>query len=153
MRANLLLLAAAAGLLTVPVAPATAQHPVVPRPRTAVVASVLDGDTVRLETGQDVRLVGIDAPDHGDCGFEAAQARLVRLVQDRTVKLVAPIENKDQYDRLLRYVQVGKKDIGLKMIRAGLAVARYDSRDGYSKHPREKLYHRVDDASPDVACR
>ena len=152
MRANLLLVVAAAGLLTVPVAPATA-HPVVPKPQTAVVASVLDGDTVRLETGQDVRLVGIDAPDHGDCGFEVAQARLARLVEGRTVKLVAPIENKDQYGRLLRYVQVGKKDTGLKMIRAGLAVARYDSRDGYSKHPREKLYHRVDDATPDAACR
>ena len=100
-----------------------------------------------------MRLVGIDAPDHGDCGFEVAQARLARLVEGRTVKLVAPIENKDQYGRLLRYVQVGKKDTGLKMIRAGLAVARYDSRDGYSKHPREKLYHRVDDATPDAACR
>jgi endonuclease YncB( thermonuclease family) len=151
MRANLLLVVATAGLMAVPVGPSTA-HLVVPRSKTAVVASVLDGDTVRLDNGRDVRLVGIDAPDHGDCGFEVAQARLVKLVQGRTVTLVAPVRNKDQYGRLLRYVQVGKKDMGLKMIRAGLAVARYDSRDGYQKHPREKLYHRVDDATPDVAC-
>jgi endonuclease YncB( thermonuclease family) len=151
MRTKLLLVVAVAGLLAVPSAPATAD-PTLPKARTAVVASVLDGDTVRLDNGQDVRLVGMDAPDHGDCGFEAAQARLVKLVQGRTVKLVAPIENKDHYGRLLRYVQLGKKDMGLKMIRAGLAVARYDSRDGYSRHPRERLYHRVDDATPDVAC-
>ncbi len=152
MRMNLLLVVAAAGLLTVPVAPATA-HAVLQKPKTAMVASVLDGDTVRLENGRDVRLVGVDAPDHGDCGFEVAQARLAKLVQGRKVTLVAPVANKDQYGRLLRYVQLGKKDMGLKMIRAGLAVARYDSRDGYDKHPRERLYHRVDDATPDVACR
>jgi len=151
MRVFPLVAVAAAGLLAAPVAQASAP-PAVPKPRTAVVASVLDGDTVRLDTGQDVRLVGIDAPDHGDCGFEVAQARLVKLVQGRTVTLVAPVNNKDQYGRLLRYVQVGKKDMGLKMIRAGLAVARYDSRDGYRRHPRENLYHRVDDATPDAAC-
>ncbi len=152
MRANLLVVVAAVGLLTTPLAPATAD-PAAGKPKTAVVASVLDGDTVRLDTGQDVRLVGIDSPDHGECGFEAAQTRLARLVEGRTVKLVAPVENKDQYGRLLRYVQLGKKDVGLKMIRSGMAIARYDSRDGYSKHPREKLYHRVDDATPDTACR
>jgi hypothetical protein len=29
-------------------------------------------------------------------------------------------------------------DAVLRQIRAGLAVARYDSRDGYSHHPREE---------------
>ena len=35
------------------------------------------------------------------------------------------------------------------MIQEGLAVARYDSRDGYGTHPREAAYVAADAASPD----
>jgi len=34
----------------------------------------------------------------------------------------------------------------------GLAVARYDSRDGYGAHPRETSYVAADAASPKAAC-
>lgn len=31
----------------------------------AVVVAVIDGDTVRIDTGETVRLLGIDAPEYG----------------------------------------------------------------------------------------
>jgi endonuclease YncB( thermonuclease family) len=41
-------------------------------------------------------------------------------------------ENKDRYGRLLRYVRnPSGRDLGTVLIRRGLAVARYDARDGY----------------------
>jgi endonuclease YncB( thermonuclease family) len=123
-----------------------------PRPRTYRVASVTDGDTLRLANGEAVRLVGIDAPEQGRCGSVRATDLLTRLVEGRRVTLKAPVDDRDRYGRLLRYVNLGTMDAGLRMIKNGLAVARYDSRDGYDAHPREALYHRIDDAVPNVTC-
>ncbi|MGI8872934.1 MAG: thermonuclease family protein, partial [Egibacteraceae bacterium] len=56
-------------------------------------------------------------------------------------------EDTDRYGRLLCYVDVGATDAGLELLRAGLAEARYDSRDGDGRHPREADYVRADDAA------
>ena len=56
------------------------------------------------------------------------------------------------YGRLLRYVDVGSTDAGLSLIEDGWAIARYDSRDGYGRHPREDAYVRADAASADLGC-
>lgn len=42
--------------------------------------TVVDGDTLRLN-GDLVRLVGIDAPEPGECGAPEARARLQKLIQ------------------------------------------------------------------------
>ena len=119
---------------------------------TGRVASVTDGDTLRLTSGEAVRLVGMDAPEPGLCGSERATKLLADLVLGRRVRLPAPGDDHDLYGRLLRYVDVGEVDAGLRLIRSGLAVARYDSRDGYDRHPRQARYVRADRASPDVTC-
>lgn len=116
------------------------------------VQSVTDGDTLRLTNGDTVRLVGMDAPEPGRCGSERATRLLADLVLGRRVRLPAPGDDRDLYGRLLRYVDVGDVDAGLRLIRSGLAVARYDSRDGYDRHPRQARYVRADRASPDVTC-
>jgi endonuclease YncB( thermonuclease family) len=108
--------------------------------RTFVVARVVDGDTVELGNGETVRLVGIDTPEVGECGFEAASADLAMLVLGRSVELVRSDEDRDGYGRLLRYVDVAGTDAGLSLIRNGRAIAAYDSRDGYGFHPREPRY-------------
>jgi hypothetical protein len=53
---------------------------------------------------------------------------------------------------LLRYVDVNGTDAGLRLIKEGLAIARYDSRDGYGFHPREPKYIAADKASKNVTC-
>ena len=121
--------------------------------RTFVVTHVVDGDTVDLSNGETVRLVGIDTPERGECGYDEARAALVDLVEDERITLGASDEDRDRYDRLLRYVDVGKVDAGLQLIKQGLAIARYDSRDGYGRHPREDRYIKADKASPPSVCR
>jgi endonuclease YncB( thermonuclease family) len=113
---------------------------------------VVDGDTVDLANGERVRLVGVDTPEVGECGFEEAGAFLERLVLGERVQLTASDEDRDAYGRLLRYVDVGGTDVGLRLIRRGYAEARYDSRDGYGFHPREPRYVRADATSADSGC-
>ena len=123
-----------------------------PRPRTYLVVRVVDGDTVQLGNGETVRLVGIDAPEVGECGYEQATEALADLVLDRDVRLTIFDEDRDQYGRLLRYVDIAAVDAGLQLIERGLAVAKYDSRDGYGYHPRQARYIAADSASHDVGC-
>jgi len=97
-----------------------------------------------------VRLIGIDSPESGECGFTAAVDSLRRILGDRDVSLAAGAPtSRDRYGRLLRYVMVGGTDAGLAQIKAGYAVARFDSRDGYGAHAREAAYIAADRASPD----
>jgi len=119
-----------------------------------IVASVVDGDTLRLADGQTIRLIGVDSPERGECGFGPATSLTKSLTLGKRVTLgTGARDDRDRYGRLLRYVQVGSTDVGLELLRAGLATARYDSRDGYGRHPRESIYVRVDDATPQRACR
>jgi endonuclease YncB( thermonuclease family) len=125
-----------------------------PRPatRTFLVSRVVDGDTLELANGETVRLVGIDTPEVGECGYERASVALGRLVTGRPVRLTRSDEDRDRYGRLLRYVDVGGVDAGLRQIRSGLAIARYDSRDGYGFHSREPRYVAADRATRSFSC-
>ena len=99
-----------------------------------------------------VRLVGIDTPEEGDCGYDQATQNMVRLVQGQRVLLVRSDEDTDRYGRLLRYVDQGDVDAGLRQIHSGWAIARYDSRDGYGFHARENRYIAADRATPNKTC-
>jgi endonuclease YncB( thermonuclease family) len=136
---------------TVPAATATLlPTSVVPA---VLVTNVVDGDTVVVSTGHRVRLIGIDTPEQGQCGFEAASNALAALVFARPVTLTPGArDDVDRYGRLLRYLDVGGVDTGLELIRQGLAIARYDSRDGYGWHPREATYVQADAAAPASHC-
>jgi hypothetical protein len=114
-----------------------------------LVSRVIDGDTVELGNGAGVRVVGIDTPEEGDCGYDQATANLERLVLMERVTLVRSDEDTDRYGRLLRYVDRDDVDAGLRQIASGWAIARYDSRDGYGFHVRENRYIAADEASPD----
>ncbi len=120
--------------------------------REYLVVHVVDGDTVELANGEHVRLIGIDAPEDGVCGAVAATTKLTRMLEGKRVVLVRGTDNRDKYDRLLRYVDRGATDAGLAMIQSGLAIARYDSRDGYGEHPRERAYLKADRKAANVEC-
>jgi endonuclease YncB( thermonuclease family) len=119
----------------------------------ASVDYVVDGDTIRLESGIYVRLIGIDTPERGECGYLAAKRKLDQWVGGYA-RLVNPasVDDRDHYGRLLRYVHDSGRDTGLGLIRLGLAKARYDSLDGYDWHPRQATYRRADRNNPDL-CR
>lgn len=108
--------------------------------------SVTDGDTVVTSAGK-VRIIGIDTPERGQCGFDQAAGAIDALLSagDPVIlEAAAGLDDQDRYDRLLRYVITDKGiDVGLMQLKAGNAVARYDSTDGYPRHPRETEYHNA----------
>lgn len=122
--------------------------------QSATVLYVTDGDTIRTVEGR-VRIVGIDTPEKGECGFAEASAALEALFsRGDAVILEQPegVDSEDHYGRLLRYVATEDGvDVGLMQIQAGNAVARYDSTDGYAHHPREEQYHAAQLAVLDSA--
>lgn len=97
----------------------------------ARVTSVTDGDTIDVVVAgggaETVRLVGINAPETGECFAAEASAALADLVEARDVRLVADQSDRDQYDRLLRYVFVGDAFVNEALVRGGFAQAyRYE---------------------------
>ncbi len=87
----------------------------------ALVARVLDGDTVVLESGERVRYLGINTPEAGEPFAAAATARNAALVKGRTVTLETDAEVRDQHGRLLAFVSVGGTSVSATLIREGLA--------------------------------
>jgi micrococcal nuclease len=88
---------------------------------TAVVDHWSDGDTVVTDLGK-IRLIGINAPDIGECGYGKATKLAEKLAPaGSTVTLTDPesVRDTDDYGRLLRYVDVGGVDVGLKQIKKG----------------------------------
>ena len=71
---------------------------------TAVVVRVIDGDTVVLDSGERVRLIGVDAPEVGERGASEATQFVTRLVYGQTVWLEADGNDRDSFGRLRRYV-------------------------------------------------
>jgi endonuclease YncB( thermonuclease family) len=88
---------------------------------TGFVSRVTDGDTLRLRTGERIRLLGIDTPERGQPYWNDARQLLVDMVENRTVILERDLEDMDKYGRLLRYIYVGGRMVNEEMVRSGLA--------------------------------
>ncbi|MFZ4515288.1 MAG: thermonuclease family protein [Acidimicrobiia bacterium] len=100
----------------------------------ATVTRVVDGDTIKVRIGSTdatVRLIGIDTPETVDprrpvqCfGKEASAHTSALLPKGTAVQLVADVESRDKYQRLLRYVYRSSD---------GLFVNDALVRDGYAR--------------------
>lgn len=115
----------------------------------ARVVEVVDGDTIRVELAGEreaVRLIGINAPERGECLADAATDRLEDLVAGREVELVVDETDRDQYGRLLRHVEVDGVDVGAELVRAGLALAREYPPDTARSDEYEAAQRAAEDA-------
>lgn len=90
----------------------TAPVPTIPDGRRATVSRVVDGDTIEVDGGEDVRLIGINTPETKDprkpveCfGREASAATGAVLPPGTEVVLEADVEATDRYGRTLAYVR------------------------------------------------
>ncbi len=76
---------------------------------------VIDGDTIILEDGSEkgmkVRLIGINAPESRDFKHrrkeaygKEARAHMIKLLNDKRVRIEFDVEKQDRYGRILAYV-------------------------------------------------
>lgn len=95
----------------------------------ARVIKVIDGDTIILEDGSRVRLIGIDTPEIGDAShqpecYARRAADLARsLVEGKVVRLEKDTSDKDKYNRFLRYVWIGDTMVNNYLVQNGFAVS------------------------------
>lgn len=92
-----------------------------------VVLSVTDGDTLRVAVdgvSEPVRLIGINAPEDDECLAAEAAQRLAELVDTGPIRLESDVSDRDQYERLLRYVYAGDLFVNEQLVAEGLALAR-----------------------------
>jgi micrococcal nuclease len=86
-----------------------------------LVTEVVDGDTVILETGEHIRLLGINTPEGGMYFYQESKEVLEAMVLDKTVRLEKDVTDLDIYGRQLRYIFLDSLFINLEMIQRGFA--------------------------------
>jgi len=86
-----------------------------------LVSYVIDGDTIQLSTDEEVRLIGINAPEVGEKCYKESKEFLKDFILDKEITLEKDIEDKDQYGRLLRYVYADGHNVNYGMIYLGYA--------------------------------
>jgi micrococcal nuclease len=94
----------------------------------ASITNVVDGDTVDASLADGrivrVRVIGIDTPEVGECGFDEASAYMQQLALGQHVSLIGdPTQGEiDRYGRSLFYLDRDDgADLGEEMVRAGWA--------------------------------
>jgi micrococcal nuclease len=100
---------------------------------TADVLKVVDGDTIEITLNgkvERVRFQGINTPETVDtrvaveCYGPEASKHMKELLTGKTVQLQkTPGEDRDKYDRLLRYVSLDGRDIAAEMLKGGYAIS------------------------------
>jgi len=91
------------------------------------VDKVFDGDTILLNDGRKVRLLGINTPEVG--GYKSAEAGgaqakrwLIQQLEHKNVSLQQDVELQDKYGRSLAYIFTeDQRHINLELVAKGLA--------------------------------
>lgn len=100
--------------------------------RLHLVERVVDGDTIVIENGIRIRLLGINSPESTACFGEEAQKELAKQVLGLEVFLEKDQTASDSFDRLLRYVIVRNENpeeddvfVNSVLVRNGYARSLY----------------------------
>lgn len=99
-------------------------------PNKAKVKRVIDGDTIKLDSGQSFRLNGIGCPDKGEKYYQEAKDFTEDKVLNKKVSLEYEEKyKKDIYKRLLGYVIIDGENLNVELVRSGLCkVLLYEKR-------------------------
>ncbi len=76
-------------------------------PDSGVVRIITDGDTLELQNGVRVRLIGINAPDRGEKNEKEAAKKLSDTIEDKQVWLEYDRYQDDMYGRAMAWIWVG----------------------------------------------
>lgn len=98
-----------------------------PASNPATVVRVIDGDTIAvLLDGEEarVRLIGVNAPESGECLAEDSKKRLGKLLQGRQARLETDEEESDRFGRMPAYLWAEEVLVNERLAAEGLVLSR-----------------------------
>ncbi len=87
----------------------------------ATIDDVIDGDTVDLDNGDRVRLIGINTPEREQPFYTEAANFLKNRLNGKRVEIEFDQESTDQYGRTLAYIWLGDVLVNQEILSQGLA--------------------------------
>lgn len=93
----------------------------------AIVAKVIDGDTIELSDKRKIRYIGINSFEMNDerleikCLAEKAREANRNLVENKEIEMEKDVSETDKYGRLLRYVWIDGILINEELVKNGWA--------------------------------
>ncbi|MEM4181707.1 MAG: thermonuclease family protein [Candidatus Pacearchaeota archaeon] len=94
----------------------------------------LDGDTLELEDGRKVRMLGINTPEKGK--FMSKEAlEMTKTIENKKVILL--YNQKDKYGRVLGYIFFEGENFNKKILENGLAHLYYYEKDRFFEEMKE----------------
>jgi micrococcal nuclease len=123
------------------------------RTRDRLVVRVIDGDTIELDHGEHVRLIGVDAPESVDrrkpvqCFSRESAAFLRKLLKQKRVRLMYGDTRRDRFGRTLAYVFLKNgTHVNEMLVKKGYAFAyvryRFSYQDEFVRFEREARTRR-----------
>lgn len=103
----------------------------------ATVVGVIDGDTVELEDGRRVRLIGIDTPERGDLYSDSATNLTTRLCLNKRIRMEFDSDKIDRYGRTLAFLWDDTLLVNREIIQQGWAWCYFFQ--GNLRHSRDLL--------------
>lgn len=93
----------------------------------AIVAKVIDGDTIELSDKRKIRYIGINSFEMNDerleikCLAEKAREANRNLVENKEIEMEKDVSDTDKYGRLLRYVWIDGILVNEELVKNGWA--------------------------------
>ena len=104
-----------------------------------LVMKIVDGDTVFLRGGDQLRLANVDAPERGEPFYDEARQKLSQLCLGREVRLEFSGSRRDKYDRLVAACYVDSIFLGEELVRSGLAYVFLFKKSDYERPAIQRL--------------
>ena len=98
-----------------------------------IITKIIDGDTVVVQGGETIRLLGIDCDERGKSCYNDAKKYLEENFLGKLAVLESDVEDKDIYGRSLRYLFVDEVNINEDLVKGGYCVARFQEDIKYKK--------------------
>ncbi|MCC3144562.1 thermonuclease family protein [Halanaerobium sp. Z-7514] len=131
------------------------------------VAQVIDGDTIRIASGESVRFIGIDTPEidweNNEAEFYGWEARdyLQQKIAEKNVRLEYDQDREDHYGRLLAYVYLNDKHLNHDLLENGYATlmivepnnkyeAQFKNAAEEARRAKKGLWNKVEEFSSEL---
>lgn len=121
------------------------------------VSKTFDGDSLLMATGEQLRYLGINAPEYNEPFGQEAKAENIRILEAAKELQFQRclLEEKDKYDRVLAFVYADGVDVQEALIKKGLAfpaaippcgtlsIYRYEAAAAEARKQKLGIWHEV----------